>query len=158
MWTLWKGDRLLGEIHPRAATSDDDTEDHIRGTLVPAFSPAPLASMAQHLVEVADHRWTIQMPLPSTDAHTVAEAARGASGTSGALKRHPTGVPLGVAPEEQLRVVDAAGQQVPTRAITVVAHQLHPHSPDASMLPEAAVDATGRVWLVAFWRVEVAAT
>lgn len=141
-WTLWRGQEIIGEVHPRHTTHRQPGQ--VSGVLVPRPGIALPKSGSQHRIAIAGDSWVAETLHPDPDA-----PARSFAG--GALEMHPTGRPSGVPPEEQLSVRSAEGV-VPVHAVSAYEHRIHPRQPaeEIAALPAGAI-VNGSVWLVSFW-------
>src|SRR4051812_9454327 len=100
--TLWRGDELLGTIHPRASS----TPAKIEGVLLPAGPGVELTSLWQSHHFIPGYIDAVmQTPLPPDIVEDRFKRPLTKEAEAGPLRRVEPGEPLGVPPAEQLRVL-----------------------------------------------------
>jgi hypothetical protein len=141
--TLWRGERLLGEIHPRRAS----TAERIDGVLLPAVGAAPLVGEWQVRVALPGRDVVWQQPLAPMLAAERSEPFGPRDPGPVALTPVPPEEMAGVEPSRRLLVRDASGEALGCRQVAVQAFRPLPDDPELALLPPAALVA-GSVWLV----------
>lgn len=144
-WTLWRGSELMGKVVRRPTSFGQPGQ--VSGVLLLHPGGAAPKGASQHRITIPGQSWVVELPQPDLDAMERSSTSR----STRPLKPHPPGTPLGIPPEEQLSIRDAADELVPVGAVSVYEHRIHPEQPaeEVAALPDGAV-VDGSVWLVSF--------
>ena len=153
VWTLWRGEELLGTVHPRSVPDAVDERDNrrtVNAVLVPEPAALPLPSVRQHRAGEGVVREHVREPHVTSIRQRVGSTSGRAIGVW-PVSREPASPAPGVPPERQLCIRDENGRLMPTRSIGLLEHRPHPAHPPSELaaLPDGAFIG-GSVWLVHF--------
>ena len=152
--TVWRGDRLLGELRPHAASQHaralrPDKPPSVWACLIPTVEPAYLASVSQFAFPMAERWVVLHHPL---DPDIVAErdriaASREVNPGPIALEQLSPEEAEGVPPESQLTVRDAEGRVYLPRLLNLQeVHYGSAHDPTTSPAVPAEAFIGGSMW------------
>jgi len=151
-FTLWRGDRLLGDL--RTVPSDDDPDPAEPPSFMAVLVPAPDAPAFDRVYQVQFGSPEIGVQQESIEPNAGAErdqrsARRQPTSRRVAGRRVTSGEALGVPPELQLTIRDAAGNIHLPQQLILEKGLVPKHFANALLGATAASPFDGGVWTVA---------